>query len=144
MRGNIEGVSVGRTWRNRQELFEVGAHGHTQAGNSGYDGGQPAESIVISGDYENGLGDLIIYTVDGGGDQTSVTPIRVSGQYVEEVSMRGYVRPVRPNQTTEDSCIRACTTGDPLLHLQYFPLGQHHTSRSTTPSLRARELTITR
>jgi putative restriction endonuclease len=65
--GPIAGVAPGHEFANRLELWNAGVHRQTQAGISARQGGG-AESIVLSGGYEDDedLGDVIIYTGRGG------------------------------------------------------------------------------
>lgn len=67
--GNIEGVEVGATFDNRDELSKAGVHRPTQAGISGSQS-EGADAIVLSGGYEDDedYGDEIIYTGHGGRD----------------------------------------------------------------------------
>lgn len=68
MIGEVQGVSEGDSFSNRQELHDAGVHAGTQGGIGG--GG---ESIVLSGGYVDDLdeGDVILYTGQGGRDQNS-------------------------------------------------------------------------
>lgn len=67
--GHIDGVPVGAQFANRKELSGAGVHRPLQAGISGgpSDG---ADSIVVSGGYEDDEdeGDFITYTGQGGND----------------------------------------------------------------------------
>ncbi len=76
--GHVPGYPEGSLFENRAELNESRVHVPTQAGISGSqtDG---AESIVLSGGYEDDAdhGDIIIYTGHGGRDQ-------VTGQQVHD------------------------------------------------------------
>jgi putative restriction endonuclease len=68
--GHIPGHPVGSRFKSRAELSESGVHRHRQAGISG-SAGEGADSIVLSGGYEDDLddGDEIVYTGHGGRDQ---------------------------------------------------------------------------
>lgn len=61
---------MGSHFESRAELSEAGVHGHRQAGISG-SASEGADSIVLSGGYEDDLdnGDVIVYTGHGGRDQ---------------------------------------------------------------------------
>jgi putative restriction endonuclease len=65
--GEIDGIEEGATFASRKELSLSGVHRPYQAGICGskYEG---AESIVLSGGYEDDIdnGDVIIYTGHGG------------------------------------------------------------------------------
>jgi hypothetical protein len=65
--GEIPGMSVGRSFANREELSRSGVHRPLQAGISGAQD-EGADSIVLSGGYEDDqdFGDLIVYTGHGG------------------------------------------------------------------------------
>lgn len=65
--GPIAGIAPGHEFANRLELWNAGVHRQTQAGISARQGGG-AESIVLSGGYEDDedLGAVIIYTGRGG------------------------------------------------------------------------------
>jgi putative restriction endonuclease len=67
--GHIASVPVGTTYKTRRALHDAGVHGPLIAGISGREG-EPADSIVVSGGYEDDvdLGTLIIYTGHGGND----------------------------------------------------------------------------
>ena len=67
--GHIPGYPVGSRFKSRAELSESGVHRHRQAGISG-SAGEGADSIVLSGGYEDDLddGDEIVYTGHGGRD----------------------------------------------------------------------------
>lgn len=77
--GDIPGYPEGSTFVSREELSRAGVHKPIQAGTSGsqYEG---ADSIVLSGGYEDDAddGDVIVYTGHGGRD--SVTGKQVSDQ----------------------------------------------------------------
>jgi putative restriction endonuclease len=77
--GHIPGYPVGSWFENRAELADAGVHRHRQAGISG-SASKGADSIVLSGGYEDDqdFGDLIIYTGYGGRD--SATGRQVSDQ----------------------------------------------------------------
>ena len=70
--GHIDGYPPGTTFANRMELYRAGVHRHTQAGIAGsqYVG---ADSIVLSGGYEDDIddGDTILYTGYGGQDRNT-------------------------------------------------------------------------
>lgn len=70
--GHVPGYPEGSVFESRAELSAAGVHRPTQAGISG-SGGEGADSIVLSGGYEDDqdLGDVIIYTGHGGRDQAS-------------------------------------------------------------------------
>ncbi|TGE19347.1 YDG/SRA domain-containing protein [Hymenobacter elongatus] len=65
--GEIAGIRPGHEFRNRLELWGAGVHGQTQAGISAR-AGRGAESIVVSGGYEDDLdlGAWLLYTGKGG------------------------------------------------------------------------------
>jgi putative restriction endonuclease len=65
--GPIAGIAPGHEFANRLELWGAGVHRQTQAGISARQGGG-AESIVLSGGYEDAedFGTVIIYTGRGG------------------------------------------------------------------------------
>ncbi|MGI4835448.1 MAG: YDG/SRA domain-containing protein [Janthinobacterium lividum] len=65
--GLVPGIASGHEFANRLELWGAGVHRQTQAGISARQG-EGAESIVLSGGYEDDedLGDIIIYTGRGG------------------------------------------------------------------------------
>lgn len=65
--GEVPGVSEGDVFEDRKELSKAGVHRPRQAGICGRKG-IGAESIVLSGGYEDDLdkGDIIIYTGHGG------------------------------------------------------------------------------
>ena len=65
--GPIAGIAPGHEFANRLELWGAGVHRQTQAGISARQGGG-AESIVLSGGYEDDedFGSVIIYTGRGG------------------------------------------------------------------------------
>lgn len=70
--GELEGLRIGDTFRNRLELSKSGVHKPTQAGISGSQK-EGADSIIVSGGYEDDedFGDIIIYTGHGGRDVSS-------------------------------------------------------------------------
>jgi putative restriction endonuclease len=65
--GPVPGILPGHEFANRMELWSAGVHRQTQAGISARQG-EGAESIVLSGGYEDDedLGAVIIYTGRGG------------------------------------------------------------------------------
>jgi putative restriction endonuclease len=65
--GSVPGILPGHEFANRMELWSTGVHRQTQAGISARQG-KGAESIVLSGGYEDDedLGAVIIYTGRGG------------------------------------------------------------------------------
>lgn len=67
--GEIPGVPPGTPFRDRRELHDRGVHRPLQAGISG-SGREGADSIVVSGGYEDDedLGEVIVYTGHGGND----------------------------------------------------------------------------
>ena len=67
--GDIPGYPPNTVFINRAELSSVGVHRPTMAGICG-GGTEPAESIVLSGGYEDDedFGNVIIYTGHGGND----------------------------------------------------------------------------
>jgi putative restriction endonuclease len=75
--GHIEGFLQGSLFNSRLELSRAGLHRPTQAGISG-SGKEGADSIVLSGGYEDDIdeGDVIIYTGHGGNDPGTGTQIR--------------------------------------------------------------------
>jgi putative restriction endonuclease len=66
--GEIPGHPVGSTFPDRASLFGAGLHRQMQAGIAGAAKNGGAQSIVLSGGYEDDkdLGDVIIYTGQGG------------------------------------------------------------------------------
>ncbi len=70
--GEIAGYPTGSTFENRADLSRSGVHRPTMAGICGT-GKCGAESIVLSGGYEDDIdnGDVIIYTGQGGNDITT-------------------------------------------------------------------------
>lgn len=70
--GHIPGYPEGSTFASRAELAAAGVHRPTEAGISGAED-EGADSIVLSGDEEDvqDLGDVIIYTGQGGRDQNT-------------------------------------------------------------------------
>jgi putative restriction endonuclease len=70
--GDISEVPVGTLYPDRQGLSRAGIHRPTQAGISG-SGEEGADSIVLSGGYEDDedFGDVIVYTGHGGQDQVT-------------------------------------------------------------------------
>lgn len=70
--GHIPGVPVGELFVGRLQLSKSGVHRATQAGITGA-AGEPAESIVVSGGYEDDQDDghTIVYTGMGGRDPSS-------------------------------------------------------------------------
>ncbi len=67
--GHLPNIPVGRIYANRDVLAQSGVHRPTMAGIAG-GAAEGAESIVVSGGYEDDedLGDLIVYTGQGGND----------------------------------------------------------------------------
>lgn len=65
--GPVPGIAPGHEFANRLELWSAGVHRQTQAGISARQG-EGAESIVLSGGYEDDedLGNVIVYTGRGG------------------------------------------------------------------------------
>ena len=80
--GEIPGYPEGRIFASRQELAAAGVHRPLQAGISG-GAREGADSIVLSGGYEDDqdFGDVIIYTGHGGRDQ--VTSQQVTDQLLK-------------------------------------------------------------
>lgn len=74
--GEIEGIEAGTAFLNRKELSEARIHRPLQAGISGSQL-EGADSIVLSGGYEDDLdsGNVIIYTGAGGRDPNTGTQI---------------------------------------------------------------------
>ena len=70
--GAIPGIAEGRLFANRSELAAAKVHRPRMHGISG-SGDSGAESIVISGGYEDDrdFGDVILYTGEGGRDSTT-------------------------------------------------------------------------
>src|SRR4051812_7525090 len=70
--GEVQGVPVGSQFASRAELRDAGAHAPPMAGISGSEA-EGADSIVVSGGYEDDedFGDYIVYTGQGGNDQTT-------------------------------------------------------------------------
>jgi putative restriction endonuclease len=71
--GELEGLSVGTLFSTREELSRSGVRRPRQAGICGSLSAGGAESIVVSGGYEDDqdLGEEIIYTGHGGRDVSS-------------------------------------------------------------------------
>jgi putative restriction endonuclease len=67
--GEIEGFPEGSTFKSRAELSKAGVHTPRRAGISG-NAKEGADSIVLSGGYEDDVdeGDVIVYTGQGGRD----------------------------------------------------------------------------
>lgn len=78
MHGEIPGVSVNQLFPDRKSCRLAGLHRFDINGIAGYGGGQPAESIVVAGGYEDDedYGDLIIYTGEGGNDPNTGKQVR--------------------------------------------------------------------
>ena len=78
MHGKIPGVSVNQLFPDRKSCRLAGLHRFDINGIAGYGGGQPAESIVVAGGYEDDddYGDLIIYTGEGGNDPNTGKQVR--------------------------------------------------------------------
>lgn len=76
--GQIPGIEAGQTFPSRQALFDAGVHRALQAGIAGYGNGEAAESIVLSGGYQDDVdnGDTIVYTGQGGQDQPRGRQVR--------------------------------------------------------------------
>ncbi|RBO83400.1 YDG/SRA domain-containing protein [Marinomonas aquiplantarum] len=70
--GHIPGTTVGQIFKDRAALAKAGIHKPIQAGISG-SGKEGADSIVLSGGYEDDQddGDVIIYTGAGGRDENT-------------------------------------------------------------------------
>ncbi|BBH65219.1 hypothetical protein ACTI_19040 [Actinoplanes sp. OR16] len=70
--GEVPGFPVGATFKDRAELMRHGVHRNGQAGIVGT-GERGAESVVVSGGYEDDEddGDVIVYTGHGGRDQAT-------------------------------------------------------------------------
>lgn len=70
--GQVPGVPVGAIYADREQLSEAGVHRPNQAGIAGSQS-VGADSIVVSGGYQDDedLGDLIVYTGQGGRDPGS-------------------------------------------------------------------------
>jgi putative restriction endonuclease len=70
--GAIEGVLVGTEFPSRRALADAGVHRALQAGIVG-NGREGAESVVVSGGYEDDEdhGDVIVYTGHGGNDRNT-------------------------------------------------------------------------
>jgi putative restriction endonuclease len=82
--GHIPGCPPGTTFESRSDLARAGVHRPTQAGISGA-GREGADSIVLSGGYEDDKddGEEIIYTGHGGRDQ------RTGHQVSDQLLTRG-------------------------------------------------------
>jgi putative restriction endonuclease len=91
--GHIEGYREGHMFADRRELAASGVHRPNQAGISG-SGKEGADSIVLSGGYEDDRddGDIVIYTGHGGRDQNT-------GQQVSDQLL------TRGNQALAISCL---------------------------------------
>jgi putative restriction endonuclease len=70
--GSISAVPPGAIFNSRRELADAGVHRPLQAGISG-SGAEGADSIVVSGGYEDDAdyGDVVVYTGHGGNDPGS-------------------------------------------------------------------------
>jgi len=97
--GHVSGVKPGDTFPNRKALAAAGVHPPLQAGISG-NAAEGADSIVVSGGYEDDedLGDVIVYTGQGG--QDPVTRKQVNDQELTRGNLalarsRSLGRPVR-------------------------------------------------
>jgi putative restriction endonuclease len=97
--GHIPGCPVGSWFENRAELADAGVHRHRQAGISG-SASKGADSIVLSGGYEDDKdhGDVIVYTGYGGrnpatGKQVSDQPFNMWNRALAYSSLNGF--PVR-------------------------------------------------
>lgn len=92
--GPVLGIAPGHEFANRLELWSAGVHRQTQAGISARQG-EGAESIVLSGGYEDDedLGTVIIYT-GRGGRSTETT------QQVADQSLTGANRELARNVLT--------------------------------------------
>lgn len=68
--GPVPGVTEGTFFANRKVLAEAGVHRHVMMGISWGASGGPAESVVVSGGYEDDedWGDTLLYTGMGGND----------------------------------------------------------------------------
>ena len=84
--GHIEGFPVGTVFENRVQLSEARVHRPTVAGIAGSLNHGGADSIVVSGGYEDDEDrrDVIVYTGHGGNDpntgkQTSDQTVEASG-----------------------------------------------------------------
>jgi len=88
--GELPGFPVGSAWSTRAEVAQAGVHRPTQSGISGTraDG---ADSIVVSGGYEDDRdsGDEIMYTGAGGND--SVTGKQIADQTLDQPGNAGLV-----------------------------------------------------
>jgi putative restriction endonuclease len=91
--GHIDGYREGHLFADRRELSAAGVHRPNQAGISG-SGKDGADSIVLSGGYEDDTddGDIVIYTGHGGRDQNT-------GQQVSDQLL------TRGNQALAISCL---------------------------------------
>lgn len=77
--GEIRGVLVGAAYADRELLSRAGVHRPTQGGIGGSQS-VGADSIVVSGGYQDDedLGDLVVYTGQGGRDPN--TGLQISDQ----------------------------------------------------------------
>lgn len=84
MFGHIPGVRIGTTFQDREALVQAGVHRQNQAGISGKERGG-AESIVLSGGYEDDIddGDVVVYSGHGGRDPNT------GKQIADQELMRG-------------------------------------------------------
>src|SRR5919202_2478494 len=93
--GEIPGYPEGRVFDSRAELADAGVHKPLIAGISGSvrDG---ADSIVLSGGYEDDLdfGDVIVYTGHGGRDQETGRQIANQTRLISALRCRGRWHPV--------------------------------------------------
>ena len=76
--GHVEGFPVGSAFRTRKDLAEAGVHRPLQVGIAGSWKSGGADSVVVSGGYEDDQdeGDLIIYTGHGGSDPSTKKQVK--------------------------------------------------------------------
>lgn len=75
--GEIDGITAGTPFSSRADIAKADIHRSLQAGISG-SAGEGSDSIVVSGGYEDDedLGDVIIYTGEGGRDPSTGKQIK--------------------------------------------------------------------
>ncbi len=88
--GELPGIPVGTTWATRAEVAQAGVHRPNQSGISGTRA-EGADSIVVSGGYEDDSddGDEILYTGAGGNDPA--TGKQVADQALDQPGNAGLV-----------------------------------------------------
>ncbi|MBD0670388.1 YDG/SRA domain-containing protein [Streptomyces sp. CBMA156] len=115
--GNVPGIEVGRSFVNRQVLANAKVHRPLQAGICGT-AELGAESIVVSGGYEDDEdhGDVIVYTGQGGRDSDTQRQVK------DQELTRGNA-----------ALVTSQTTGAPVRVVRAV---RHPSKRSASPSYR--------